>query len=438
MSLFNTLRTGATGLGGASLGLQVIGDNIANLNTTGFKRSRANFADMLPGVTSTINGVQRVGRGVRASDIVTEFDPGNLMQTGSALDVAIAGVGFFKVKDGVQEFYTRDGSFLLDENNYLVTAAGHRVQGYNAEAGVISPVLSDIRLDANSLAPKETTQISLSANLVDPASTDNLLTNTLQANAGNLDGNTISIAELANQIDHSSSITVYDSIGRPHDVVILFEMVAQSGNTTSWEYSVVVDGGEAEIGGTLGTDGMALEIASGTLQFTDDQLTSSVLNPFPGGWNWPGASPFEPDIDLAEMSYTGGKEFTVFSVAQDGYGLGALLDVSVDPEGQIIGRYTNGQSQVLAQFAIATFDAESGLARMGGNLFSATLASGEAAISAAGTGNRGTTAGFALEGSNVNLENEFVNMIQMQRTYQSNAKVVSTVDETLQALVNIV
>lgn len=438
MSLFNTLRTGATGLGGASLGLQVIGDNIANLNTTGFKRSRATFADMLPGITGAIAGVQAVGRGVRTSNIVTEFETGTLQQTGSALDVAIAGVGYFKVKDGNQEFFTRDGSFMLDENNFLVTAAGHRVQGYSADQGVVSPVLGDIRLDSTSLPPRETTEIMLAANLVDPPDIPTALaTNELQAMAGSLDGNTLSITEVANRADHSSSITVYDSIGRPHDAVIIFEMTGQTGTVTDWDYTVVVDGGEAEIGGTLGVDGMALEIASGTLQFDDGALTVSA-NAFPGGWNWPGAADFQPNIDLTEMSYTGGTSFTVFSVSQDGYGLGALLDVAVDPEGKIVGRYTNGEAQVLAQFALATFEAETGLQKVGGNLFSATLASGEAAISGAGTGTRGSTAGFALEGSNVNLENEFISMIQMQRTYQSNAKVVSTVDETLQALVNIV
>lgn len=437
MSLFTTLRTGASGLGGAGLGLEVIGDNIANLNTTGFKRNRATFADMLPGGTGTMNGVQALGRGVQTANIVTEFDPGSLQTTGSAMDVAIAGDGWFKVKDNNQEFFTRDGSFMLDQNNFLVTSAGHRVQGYGAEQGVVSPVLGDIQLDSQSLPPRETTSLSLAANLIDPESPDDELINTLQVNAGNLDGQTISIIDLSAQTDHSSSITVFDSVGRPHDAVLIFEKVGQTGSTTNWEYSVVVDGGEANIGGTDGVDGMALEIASGTMDFVAGDLTVTANAP-PGGWDWPGAEVFEPDIDLSEMSYTGGDSFTVFSVSQDGYGLGALIDVSVDPAGQIIGRYTNGEEQALAQFALATFDAESGLSRMGGNLYSASLASGQAAISGAGTGTRGSTVGFALEGSNVNLEAEFVNMIQMQRTYQSNAKVVSTVDETLQALVNIV
>jgi flagellar hook protein FlgE len=436
MSLFNTLRTGATGLGGASLGLEVIGDNIANINTTGFKRNRATFADMLPGITGSINGVRNVGRGVQTANITTEFEGGALQQTGSALDVAIAGVGWFKVQNDNQDFYTRDGSFFLDQDNYLVTAAGHRVQGFGSEQGAISPVLGDIRLDAGSLPPRETTEISLAANLIDPAPGAEA-TNTLQTLAGQLDGSTVSITNLADQTDHSTSITVYDSVGRPHDAVLMFEMVGQTGNTTNWEYSVVIDGGEAEVGGVMGTDGMALEIRSGTLDITNG-VTTVTENPPVGGWQWPGSEPFDPVIDLSDVTYTGGKTFTVLAVEQDGYGLGALLDVAVDSDGRIMGRYTNGEEIALAQFALATFEAEAGLNRVGGNLYSATLASGEAAISAAGTGTRGRVAGFALEGSNVNLEDEFVSMIQMQRTYQSNAKVVSTVDETLQALVNIV
>lgn len=436
MSLFNTLRTGASGLGHASLGLSVIGDNIANLNTTGFKRSRATFADLLPGVTGTMNGVQPVGRGVRTSNVTTEFDAGSLQRTGSALDVTISGVGWFKLRRANQDFYTRDGSFQLDADNYIVSAGGYRVQGFNADAGVVSPVLTDLRIDAKSLDPRPTTRMALAANLVDPVE-GAMAVNSLQGYAGSLDGSTVSITEVSSSVDASTSVTVYDSVGRPHDAVMIFEMVGQAGNVTDWEYSIIVDGGEAEIGGTPGTEGMALEIASGTLQFIDNDVTV-VNNPPPGGWQWAGAEPFTPEVDLTEMSYTGGNSFTVFSVAQDGYGLGALLDISVDSEGTILGRYTNGEEQALGQFAIATFESESGLSRLGGNLYSQTLASGEAAISAAGTGVRGETVGFAIEGSNVNLEDEFVNMIQMQRAYQSNAKVVSTVNETLQSLVNIV
>lgn len=436
MSLFNTLRTGASGLGHASLGLSVIGDNIANINTTGFKRSRATFADLLPGITGTMNGVQPVGRGVRAANVMTEFEAGSLQRTGSALDVTISGVGWFKVSAQNEDFYTRDGSFMLDETNHIVTAGGYRVQGFNADAGVISPVLTDLRIDSRSLDPVPTTTMALAANLVDPLEGKEL-TNALQGFAGQLDGSTVSITQVSADTDASTSVTVYDSVGRPHDAVLVFERVGQTGNVTDWEYSVLVDGGEAEIGGVMGTDGMALEIASGTLQFIDNEVTVTH-NPPPGGWQWPGAEPFEPTIDFDQMSYTGGDNFTVFSVAQDGYGLGALLDISVDAGGNILGRYTNGEEQALGQFAIATFESETGLSRLGSNLYSQTLASGEAAISGAGTGVRGETVGFAIEGSNVNLEDEFVNMIQMQRAYQSNSKVVSTVDETLQALINIV
>jgi flagellar hook protein FlgE len=442
MSLFNTLNSGATGLGAAGLGLAVIGDNIANLNTTAYKRNRAAFADMLPSTIGTMAGPEAVGRGVRTAAMVTEFETGSLQRTGSALDVAIGGSGWFQINDGRQDLYTRDGSFLMDNDNYIVTSSGHRVQGYLAEDGEIGPIVGDLRIDPNRVPQRETSLIELSANLVDPSEPDALATNALQGFAGQLDGNTVSIGDVSTAADHGTSLTVYDSLGRAHDAVIVFEMVGQTGTVTDWEYSVIIDGGEVDTGGAMGTDGMAFEIQSGTLSFDEAQPPETRLtiteNPAATGWNWPGATEFTPTVDLSSMTYAGGDEFSVRTIAQDGYGVGDLVRLNIDPQGRIFGQYTNGQEAVLGQFALATFQSESGLRRLGGNTFGASLESGEPAVSAAGTGTRGNITGYALEGSNVVLEDEFVNMIQVQRTYQANASVISTVDETLQALVNLV
>jgi len=436
MGLFDTLNSGATGLGAAGLGLAVIGDNIANLNTTAFKRSRTAFADMMPSTIGTLAGPGGVGRGVRTAAMVTEFETGSLKRTGSALDVAIGGAGWFQVNDGRQDMYTRDGSFRLDTDNYVVTSQGQRVQGFIAEDGVIGPLLGDLQIDPNRVPQKETSQINLAANLVDPDPSA-LTTNVLQGYAGSLDGNTVSINQLSAEADHSTSLTVYDSLGRPRDAVMIFEMTGQTGTVTDWEYTVVVDGGEVDNGGTMGTDGMAFEIMSGSLEFDSGDLTVTQ-NAATTGWNWPGATDFAPALNLDEMTYAGGDAFSVRAVSQDGYAVGDLVRLNIDAKGRISGQYTNGQEAVLGQFALATFKAESGLRRLGGNNFGASLESGEPAVSAAGTGTRGELTGYALEGSNVVLEDEFVNMIQVQRTYQANASVISTVDETLQALVNLV
>lgn len=436
MSLFNTLNTGATGLGAAGLSLSVIGDNIANLSTAGFKRNRANFADMIPGTVGTMSGPGYLGRGVRTAAMVTEFDAGSFRQTGSALDVAVSGVGWFQVSDGNADFYTRDGSFSLDADNYLVTATGLRVQGYAAENDAIGPVVTDLRLNRIAVPPRETTEVTLEANLV-PTDPDALVANALQGFAGQLDGSTVSITQVGSAADFSTSLTVFDSLGRPHEAVLVFEMTAEAGSVTDWDYSVVVDGGEADIGGVAGVDGMALEIQSGTLSFDDGVLTTTA-NPPVAGWDWPGATPFAPNIDLSSMTYSGGEDFAVRNVTQDGVGVGDLARLEVTEEGVVLGQYTNGEQSVLGQLALATFQAESGLERAGGNLFRSTLVSGGPAMSGAGVGTRGTISGYTLEGSNVKLEDEFVSMIQSQRMYQANASVVTTVDETLQELVNLV
>ncbi len=245
-------------------------------------------------------------------------------------------------------------------------------------------------------------------------------------------------------MDHSTSVTVYDSLGQPHDALVVFE---QTGLDT-WEYSMLIDAGETDVAGAV--DGAALEVMSGTMTFdTDGQLTGITQATSGAAWSWPGAAPWTPTLDLGMDPATGlptdgaavnnGNDGSAtLSVSQDGYAQGNLDNLQVDDEGNILGRYTNGEEIVLGQLAIASFDAEGGLERSGGNLFRATLASGDPALGAPGSGNRGSTVGYALERSNVDLEQEFVDMIQAQRSYQANAGVVSTADETLQELVQLV
>ncbi len=443
MSLFNTLRTGASGLGASGASLGVIGDNIANLNTTGFKRNRANFADMLPGGTFGLGGPQQLGRGAALNSISVQHSQGALQSSGSSLDIAINGAGFFQVKAGSEAFYTRDGTFGLDAEGYMVTPAGYRLQGYGAEDGVVSPVVGDLHIDQRPIPPQVTEQITLSMSFQPQgAPYDTFLANA-QA-AGSLDGTGIDLDTFSQDMDHSTSVTVYDSLGQPHDALVVFE---QTGLDT-WEYSMLIDAGETDVAGAV--DGAAHEVMSGTMTFdTDGQLTGITQATSGAAWSWPGAAPWTPTLDLGMDPATGlptdgaavnnGNDGSAtLSVSQDGYAQGNLDNLQVDDEGNILGRYTNGEEIVLGQLAIASFDAEGGLERSGGNLFRATLASGDPALGAPGSGNRGSTVGYALERSNVDLEQEFVDMIQAQRSYQANAGVVSTADETLQELVQLV
>ena len=255
MSLFNTLQTGQSGLSVSGTGLAVIGDNIANLNSTGFKRNRATFADAFPNTVGTLGGIQKLGRGAVNARINTEFEQGMLQGTGSALDVAITGVGFFQVQSGNQNYYTRDGSFLLDNEGYMVTAQGMNLQGNNAVDGLLGGQIEDIQLDLGPFSPKATTEITLDSQLYpfqdfDPLAID------YQPIQATLDGLTTTMEEAASLADFSTSITVYDSLGRPHDVVLNFEQVAEDPVTqqTTWIYSAIVDAGETELpGGGSGT-----------------------------------------------------------------------------------------------------------------------------------------------------------------------------------------
>jgi len=445
MSLFNTLQTGASGLGVSGASLGVIGDNIANLNTTGFKRSRANFADLLPQGTFGLAGPQQMGRGAATSTISTQHSQGALSGSGNALDIAISGRGFFQVNAGSESFYTRDGSFGLDADGFVVNAGGYRLQGYNADGGVVSPVVGDLQIDQAPIAPQVTSEITLDLSFAPQDPSDPYATNLADAQAaGTLDGTSVDLTTFADSMDHSTSVTVYDSLGQPHDALVVFEETAPG----TWEYSMLIDASETDVAGAI--EGGALEVMSGELSFdTDGQLTSVTQNVSGAAWSWPGADVWTPSLDLGLDPATGNPTdggvninatdtSTTLAVSQDGYAQGTLNNLQVDDEGNILGRYTNGEEIVLGQLAIASFEAEGGLERSGGNLFRATMASGDPALGVAGTGNRGDTVGYALERSNVDLEQEFVSMIQAQRSYQANAGVVSTADETLQELVQLV
>jgi flagellar hook protein FlgE len=444
MSLFNTLRTGASGLGVSGTSLGVIGDNIANLNTTGFKRSRANFADLIPVGTIGLSGPQQIGRGAATSTISSQMSQGALSGTGNALDVAINGRGFFQVSNGADSYYTRDGSFGIDADGFMVNQTGLRLQGYNADGGIVSPVIGDLQIDQAPLPPQVTSAIDLDLSLAPQDASQPYSTDLVDAQtAGTLDGTSIDLNTFAADMDHSTSVTVYDSLGQPHDALVVFE---ESGPGT-WNYSMLIDAGDTDVAGAI--EGGALEVMSGTLTFdTQGQLSSMTQAVSGTAWTWPGSDPWTPTLNLgldpAGVETSGGVNInasgdsTTLAVSQDGYAQGTLNNLQVDDEGNILGRYTNGKEVTLGQLAVASFEAEGGLERAGGNLFRATLASGDPAMGVAGTGNRGSAMGYALEGSNVDLEDEFVDMIQAQRSYQANAGVVSTVDETLQELVQLV
>lgn len=444
MSLFSTLRTGATGLGVSSLDLSVIGDNIANIGTIGYKQSRATFADYLPNDVFGMNGRSQLGMGASSNGIDILFGQGSISSTGVASDLAINGAGLFVVSDGTDQYYTRAGNFTEDDLGYL-TLGSNRLQGYTATDGVLSSVLGDISIDHSALPGTPTSSIVLDAELSAGADYSTVPLSALAFYGTGAGGATLSDAAAA--ADFTTSVTIYDSLGQPHEATVLFE---RTGSNT-WTWHAVTDATQVydATGNPVSTtDGEAFEFATGTLTFdTDGNLTASSAPTTAAGWSFAGSA--EPVVNFdfgldatglvtaGSVSMHGGDSF-VSAITQDGTATGSLNSWSVDAEGKIVAQYSNGESRTLGQVVLATFTTTDGLQRVGQSLFDATAAAGEPVIGAPGQGGLGSIAAYSLEKSNVELEDQFVLMITAQRAYQANSKVISTASDTLSSLLQIV
>jgi len=413
MSLFSSLHTGASGLASSSLDLSVVGDNIANANTIGFKGSRVAFEEAL---AQSLMGAGGRGLGVNIQAVQRMITQGALIQTGLATDLALEGNGYFVVagnhggRDGT--YYTRAGQFTVDNDGFLVNLDGLRVQGWTADAvGTIGGGLGDLPIAGTSSAPKPTNLITIKANL--------------QSDAEILGAwDPASPRETSN---FASSVTVYDSLGIAHAVEVFYR---RTGNGT-WEWHAMADGGGLQ-GGTAGT---ATQVASGTLEFDSDgvlinQTQASTFNPL-------GATAPQPlNFDMDAITQFGNPSATSF-LNQDGWAAGDLAAITIDQEGMVVGSFTNGKSRALGQIAVANFSAPDQLERLGGNLLGSRAQAGEATIGTASSGGRASIVAGALEQSNVDIATEFIRMIEAQRGFQANSKTVTTADQLLSDLISL-
>lgn len=439
MSLFSTLSTASSGLSMAGTKLAVIGDNIANINTIGYKGARAQFADLVARDSMGLSGPTQIGTGGATDTITTLFGQGSITESSNALDLAISGNGFFQVKqvDDQGSMFTRDGQFYMDESGYIVSASGARLQGFNAEDNQLSTIVTDIKIDNGALQQARTTELELTAVLSTEA---DFSTTPIFSGGFTLDGNTDSIDDVAAASDFATSVTIYDSLGTPHSVTTCFERTSAG----DWGWYSVVDGGEVGE-----TEGKAFQIASGTLKFDGGgdltaftQVNTSATLP----WEFTGADDgdieFQFGLDASGAATDGSLRAisgpsAVTGVIQDGFGSGDLIQMTVDEEGNVRGTYTNGEDILLGQVTLAEFPSYAGLKRVGRNMYQSTNLAGDPAVGTPGTGTRGSLISFALEQANVDLEDQFVDMIQSQRTYQANARVITTTDGTLQELVQL-
>jgi flagellar hook protein FlgE len=430
MSLFSALSSGTAGLEASSAELSVVSNNIANASTVGFKVGRASFEDTL--TQSVIGGNGQIGLGSQIQTVQKILTQGALTATGISTDLALQGNGFFIVNGSIDgqagNFYTRDGEFTLDKSGYLVNLDGLRVQGYTANAaGTLTGLPGDLLVGNASAQPLATTTVTLKANL----EADDAVT------AAAFDP-----ADPSGTSNYSTSMTIYDSLGAAHQTEVYFH---KSGDGT-WDWHAMTDGGGLQ----GGTTGQLTEIASGDLTFdtqgrldTSSQNAAPVFNPL--GANAPqpltfnfgdatGGAPSTTATGLAGVTQFSSTSATTY-IGQDGYGSGQLSSIKIDTLGDISGVFTNGQTRVLGQVAVASFSAADQMDSIGGNLYSQTQGSGQPVVGAAGTGGRATIVAGSLEQSNVDLSDQLVRLITSQRAYEANSKSITTADQLLSELI---
>ncbi|KVV49001.1 flagellar biosynthesis protein FlgE [Burkholderia cepacia] len=410
-------QQGLSGLSGASNALDVIGNNIANANTVGFKSSTAQFADMYANSVATSTNTQ-IGIGTRLNSVEQNFGQGGITTTNSSLDVAINGNGFFQMSNNGVTTYSRDGTFQRDKNGFIVDSQGRNLMGYAANAGGVINTAQTVPLQAptTNLAPTATTKISAQFNL---NSQDTVPTKT----PFNATDNTT--------YNYSTSIQVYDSLGGSQAVNMYFVKSAAG----TWEAYAGVQGGATNDLGTVtfNSSGAIQSTTTGT-PATPTTLLGQFQFTVP---NTDGsATPQNLTLDLTGTTQYGGKD-GVNNLAQDGFASGTLTTYTIGTDGKLTGNYSNGQTSVLGQIALANFNNPNGLVNLGGNQYAESSASGVPQISAPGSTNHGTLQGSALESSNVDLTSQLVNLITAQRNYQANAQTIKTQQTVDQTLINL-
>jgi flagellar hook protein FlgE len=396
-----------SGLRAAQTDLEVIGNNVANVNTTGFKGSRAEFHDVFT-VAGPGSAGDGPGQGVSTARVAQQFSQGNITFTDNGLDLAISGDGFFILDDNGARVYSRDGAFGVDRDGYVVNSNNQQLNAYGANAtGAITNVLGPLQISNANTAPNATTQISLGANLDSQAS--------------------VPVTAVFDPADNTSfnnttATTIFDSLGGSHLMQTYFVKTATA---NTWEAHAVVDG--TSVAGPLS---MAFDTTGALLTPAGGSFTIPAFTPAPG------TAPLNLTLDVGESTQFGAP-FGVTQLNQDGYTTGRLAGLDIDSEGVIFARYTNGQFQVQGQVALANFANVQGLQPLGNNNWSQTFASGDVLEGAPGTGNLGLLQSGALEDSNVDLSEQLVKLIIAQRNFQANTEVISTADSITQAVINI-
>lgn len=400
-----SFQQGLSGLNAAAKNLDVIGNNVSNASTVGFKQSQAQFADVYANSLTGAGG-SSVGIGTKVSQVAQQFTQGNITSSNNPLDMAINGGGFFRMDTNGEVTYQRNGQFQLDRMGFIVNPTGAKLTGYTANAsGVLSTgAPAPLSINTADLTPQITSNVNAVLNL-DSSKT------VLSAAAFDMNDPTT--------YHNSTSVSVYDSLGNSHTLQTYYLKTAPG----VWDVQASLDGNASFSAGALTFNSSGALTGGSPLTIPPQALTTGAANlGFP--------------IDYANTTQFG-SAFSVNTLNQDGYTSGRLAGFNVGADGTILGRYTNGQSAVLGQVVLASFANPNGLQQLGNNMWAESATSGNPMVGTPDSGSLGVLQSSAVEDSNVDLTAELVNMITAQRVYQANAQTIKTQDAVMQTLVNL-
>ncbi|WP_309674168.1 flagellar hook protein FlgE [Pseudomonas sp.] len=437
-----SFNIGLSGLYAANKQLDVTGNNIANVATTGFKSSRAEFEDVYS-ATKLGSGSKTIGNGVRLANVSQQFTQGDVNNTGNVLDMGINGSGFFVLSENGSLSYTRAGTFKVDKDGYVTNSDGSaRLQGYGVDANgkILNGVLTDLRIDTSNLAPKNTSTVSSTINLNSTAPV---------------------IDQVATPFDPSKeasftkqfSTPIYDTQGNSH---IMDQYMVKTGANT-WKTYTLIDGRNPN-----GTDPsptaiplnppvastMVFDTSGNLVSVTTPAVPTPIVSPdlkitgwVPGTvtngvWTANGATSGVVTLSMAKTSQYNAD--TARSIpSQNGYATGQITNLTIDTSGVMLANFSNSQTKPIGQISLASFTNEQGLQPIGGTSWKETYASGIPGYDAPNTGTLGEINSNSLEESNVNLTNELVDLIKAQSNYQANAKTISTQSTIMQTIIQM-
>ena len=424
MGILRSFNIGISGLKSMGQNMSIIGDNIANSQTTGFKASRGEFQDVLSLSLKGIDGGDQFGVGTKLAHIKPMFSQGDISRTDSYTDLAIHGDGFFTVKAKFGKGFTRDGSLHFNKKGELVNSDNYNVMGFPSDGnGKFINKLEPIKMSGSTIPAVNTSKVTFDMNLDSRAK--------IQEFDINDPDETSSFA---------NSVTVYDNVGTARLLTVYYNKIGAN----QWQYHVTVDGSDA----VDGEKGKMVEMATGKLIFSDEgQLAEEIVDENSFNFNL-GAKPDQKiefnfgeslaeDGDGSQAITQYGSFSSVNRHSQDGYSAATLTSLAFDDDGVLSAVYNNGQVKNVAQIAIAKFDNNEGLYKKGKNLFKESYSSGQATVGKPNEGGRGDILSKSLELSNVDIAHEFVGLMTSQRNFSANAKAVQTADQMLQEVLSL-